>query len=202
MTAHIHDCIRCDYCSDVCPEQLQPQQLYTFSRFLQHEQALQFDLLQCTECGACESVCPSRLPLLAYFREEKLALHDLEQSDAEAAHWQTRFERHQARGQRDAIAQQERKLQKLQAKTEALAAGESISRQVSDTRVDDNADATPVAAKTPAQIQADIAAAVARTRARKAALQQESSNQKSAAADNNNSQDASSPDATSRKTDS
>lgn len=169
MSNAVRDCIRCDFCAPVCPEHLQPQQLYAFSRFRQHEQALQFDLLQCSECGACETVCPSRLPLLDFFRAEKLALHVQEQADAEAAHWQQRFERHQARSQQEAIAQQERKLQKLKVKSSELAAGKTISKSVAHA---DSA-TTPVAAKTPQQIQADIAAAVARTRARKAALQQQ-----------------------------
>ncbi|MEX2333549.1 MAG: hypothetical protein WD600_04770, partial [Pseudohongiella sp.] len=88
-------------------------------------------------------------------------------TDADSAHWQQRFERHQARSQHDALALQERKLQKLQSKTKALADGESVSRH---DPAKTNA-ATSVAGKTQAQIQAEIAAAVARTRARKAALQ-------------------------------
>jgi electron transport complex protein RnfC len=167
MTTPVHDCIRCDFCATVCPQQLQPQQLYAFSRYQQHEQAKAFDLLQCTECGACESVCPSHLPLLDFFRDEKLAILAQERADAQASHWQQRFERHQARSHHDALAQQERKLKKLQAKTKDLAEGKTISRHRQPA-----ADAaTLVAAKTPQQIQTEIAAAVARTRARKAALQ-------------------------------
>tara|TARA_R100001039_G_C1844968_1_gene105328 strand:+ start:259 stop:783 length:525 start_codon:yes stop_codon:yes gene_type:complete len=162
-------CIRCDFCVPVCPEALQPQQLYAFSRFQQHDQARRFDLAQCTECGACEAACPSRLPLVAIFHDEKLALQAQQQADAEAAHWQQRFERHQARQTHDALAQQERKLRKLQAKTQALAEGKPVSRPVSANTE------TPIAAKSPAQIQAEIAAAVERTRARKAALQNDKS---------------------------
>lgn len=163
-------CIRCDFCVPVCPEQLQPQQLYAFSRFQEHELAQQFDVIQCTECGACEAVCPSELPLVAIFHEEKLTLQAQQQSDEEAAHWQQRFERHQARSTLNALAQQERKLKKLQTKSRELAEGKSISRPVTQD------DATPpLATKTPAQIQAEIAAAVARTRVRKAALHNDDS---------------------------
>lgn len=169
MNNPVRDCIRCDFCAPVCPEHLQPQQLYAFSRFGQHELARQYDLLQCSECGACETVCPSGLPLLDFFRAEKSALNEQEQADAEAAHWQQRFERHQVRSQQEAIAQQERKLEKLRVKSSELAAGQAISKTVDQA----NAATVPVAAKTPQQIQADIAAAVARTRARKAALQQQ-----------------------------
>lgn len=169
MSNPVRDCIRCDFCAAVCPEQLQPQQLYAFSRFQQHEQARQFDLMQCSECGACETVCPSHLPLLDLFRTEKAELHGQELADAEASHWQQRFQRHQARNQLEAVAQQERKLQKLQAKGSDLAAGKVISRPVRQAQ----AGAASVTAKTPAQIQAEIAAAVARTRARKAALQKQ-----------------------------
>lgn len=175
MNNPVRDCIRCDFCAPVCPEQLQPQQLYAFSRFGQHEQAMQFDLLQCSECGACETACPSHLPLLDFFRAEKLALHVQEQADAEAAHWQQRFERHQARNQQELIAQQERKLQKLQTKNSELAAGKTISKSVGQT----GSATSPIAAKTSEQMQADIAAAVARTRARKAALQKQNATKES-----------------------
>lgn len=170
MSLPSHDCIRCDFCTEVCPEQLQPQQLYAFSRSQQHEQARHFDLLQCTECGNCEAVCPSHLPLLDSFRTEKQALQAQEQADAEAAHWQQRFERHQARVRDDAITQQARKLKKLQAKTRDLAEGKPVSKLTQPA----DATSAPLAAKTPAQIQTEIAAAVARTRARKAALEQDS----------------------------
>jgi electron transport complex protein RnfC len=154
----------------VCPAQLQPQQLYAFSRFQEHDLAQQFDLAKCTECGACEAICPSGLPLVAIFREEKLNLLNQEQADQEAAHWQQRFERHQARTTDTLLAQQERKLKKLQSKTRELAEGRQITRSPVQTD-----GASPVAGKTPAQIQADIAAAVERTRARKAALQNDDS---------------------------
>lgn len=167
MSKADRSCIRCDFCVPVCPELLQPQQLYAFSRFQQHDQAQQFDLAQCTECGACEAVCPSELPLVATFHNEKLALQAQAQADAEAAHWQQRFERHQARSTDIALAQQERKLKKLQAKTRQLAEGKAVSRTAADDP------AAPIAAKSAAQIQAEIAAAVERTRARKAALQRD-----------------------------
>ncbi len=159
-------CIRCDFCVPVCPEQLQPQQLYAFSRAREHEQAQRFDLVQCTECGACEAVCPSELPLLAIFQSEKRALEAQEQADAEAAQWKQRFARHQLRITQNALAQQERKLEKLQSKARDLAEGKRISKPaVAEDPV------AAMATKTPAQIQAEIAAAVERTRARKAALQ-------------------------------
>lgn len=166
MKSPARACIRCDFCVPVCPENLLPQQLYAFSRFHLHQQAQQFGLADCTECGACEAVCPSKLPLVDIFHEEKLLVHAQQQADAEAAHWQSRFERHQARSKLDALAHQERKLKKLQAKTRDLADGIPISKPAPDQNTE-----TPVHNKSPAQIQADIAAAVARTRARKAALQ-------------------------------
>jgi electron transport complex protein RnfC len=170
VTKLVHPCIRCDFCAPVCPEQLQPQQLYAFSRFQEHDLAQQFNLAQCTECGACETVCPSELPLVAIFREEKLNLLRQEQADQEAAQWQQRFERHQARTTDNLLAQQERKLKKLQNKSRELAEGRQITRPAVQTD-----SASPVAGKTPAQIQADIAAAVERARARKAALQNDDS---------------------------
>ncbi|QIQ42158.1 MAG: electron transport complex subunit RsxC [Buchnera aphidicola (Microlophium carnosum)] len=67
-------CIRCSYCSHVCPVNLLPQQLYWYSKTNNHEQTKKHYILDCIECKACEKVCPSHIPLVKYFKKEKTIL--------------------------------------------------------------------------------------------------------------------------------
>ncbi|MCP4471459.1 MAG: electron transport complex subunit RsxC [Gammaproteobacteria bacterium] len=67
-----HDeCIRCGKCTEVCPAQLLPQQLYWHARAGAFERAQEFHLLDCIECGCCSAVCPSGIPLVQYYRAAK-----------------------------------------------------------------------------------------------------------------------------------
>lgn len=63
-----YECIRCSYCSQVCPVNLLPQQLYWYSRNKNNEQIKKHHILDCIECKACEKVCPSHIPLVKYFK--------------------------------------------------------------------------------------------------------------------------------------
>lgn len=64
-------CIRCGECSQVCPANLLPQQLYWYSKSKNYVEAERFNLSACIECGACDYVCPSHIPLVQYFRHAK-----------------------------------------------------------------------------------------------------------------------------------
>ncbi len=64
-------CIRCARCAEVCPVNLQPQELYWFARADNFEKARSYDLFDCIECGCCSYVCPSRIPLVQYYRYAK-----------------------------------------------------------------------------------------------------------------------------------
>lgn len=161
------DCIRCDFCASVCPVKLQPQTLYFAARHERHEASMESGLFDCIECGACAVVCPSHIPLVDYYREEKSIIR-AENDSGQQKYWQSLFEKHQQRLTVTAMDQQQRKLDKLQHKLDAIAAGESLSKAPLP-------DATaPSAAKSAEQIKQEIAAAVARTRARKAELQNKS----------------------------
>ncbi|AHG60255.1 Rnfc [Buchnera aphidicola str. G002 (Myzus persicae)] len=71
-------CIRCGYCSTVCPVNLLPQQLYLYSKNGHHEKSKRYDILDCIECKACEKVCPSSIPLVNYFKMEKNIIKNIE----------------------------------------------------------------------------------------------------------------------------
>ena len=67
-----HDeCIRCGKCTEVCPAQLLPQQLYWHARARNYERTQEFHLFDCIECGCCSAVCPSQIPLVQYYRAAK-----------------------------------------------------------------------------------------------------------------------------------
>ncbi|NOS98501.1 MAG: electron transport complex subunit RsxC, partial [Methylotenera sp.] len=64
-------CIRCARCADACPVNLQPQELYWFSKSDNFEKARDYNLFDCIECGCCTYVCPSDIPLVQYYRYAK-----------------------------------------------------------------------------------------------------------------------------------
>lgn len=64
-------CIRCTRCAEACPVNLQPQELYWFSRAQNLEKAREYDIFDCIECGCCTYVCPSNIPLVQYYRFAK-----------------------------------------------------------------------------------------------------------------------------------
>ncbi|XBC40854.1 MAG: electron transport complex subunit RsxC [Buchnera aphidicola (Nurudea yanoniella)] len=69
-------CIRCTACSSACPMFLFPEQLYFYSKSFDHLKSQEYNINECIECGICEQVCPSNIPLLTYFRKEKLKLKE------------------------------------------------------------------------------------------------------------------------------
>lgn len=66
-----HQCIRCGYCSELCPVSLLPQQLYWYSKANDHKKTKEYYISDCIECSICEKVCPSNIPLVQYFKNEK-----------------------------------------------------------------------------------------------------------------------------------
>lgn len=64
-------CIRCARCADACPVNLQPQDLYWFSKAQNLEKAKEYKIFDCIECGCCSYVCPSNIPLVQYYRFAK-----------------------------------------------------------------------------------------------------------------------------------
>ena len=64
-------CIRCSKCTDVCPADLLPQQLFWHSHSGDLDAAQDYHLFDCIECGCCAYVCPSHIPLVQYYRHTK-----------------------------------------------------------------------------------------------------------------------------------
>lgn len=90
-------CIRCGYCEQACPAQLQPQRLLASIRNEERQDTVKLGLDDCIECGACAVVCPSRIPLVSYFRAGKEIHNEDHSAQRQSRHWQERFQFHQYR---------------------------------------------------------------------------------------------------------
>ena len=126
-------CIRCGMCTEACPAQLLPQQLYWFAKSSNLEQAETHNIADCIECGACSFVCPSNIPLVQYYRfakgEIKQANADKQKSDRAKVRFETRLarlDREQAEKEAKRAARSEAAAKK-QAEKKAAALSEPTS---------------------------------------------------------------------------
>ena len=87
-------CIRCTRCADVCPAELQPQELFWFAKAKDFGKTQEYSLFDCIECGACAYVCPSQIPLVQYYR---FAKSEIWQREREAQAADVARERHEYR---------------------------------------------------------------------------------------------------------
>lgn len=136
-------CIRCAECVTVCPVSLLPQQLYWYAHTRDFDRIQDYNLFDCIECGCCAQVCPSHIPLVQYYRFAKTEIWGLER------------ERH-----RSDIARQrhEFRLERLEHEKKALEERRAKARKALDKK--------PKAGDADAK-QEEIAAALARVKARK-----------------------------------
>lgn len=116
-------CIRCTRCADVCPAELQPQDLYWFAKAKEFGKAQDYHLFDCIECGACSYVCPSHIPLVQYYRFAKSEIWARE-NEKKAA--DTARDRHDYRQYRIEREKQE-KAEKLAAKEKAALAAKAAA---------------------------------------------------------------------------
>jgi electron transport complex protein RnfC len=93
-------CIRCGKCTEVCPADLLPQQLYWYARSNNHDTAQDFGLFDCIECGCCAHVCPSHIPLVQYYRHAKTLIWAQEKQRKASDIARERHEARQARLER------------------------------------------------------------------------------------------------------
>ena len=86
------ECIRCSKCTDVCPAQLLPQQLYWHARAKAYDKAEEYNLFDCIECGCCSAACPSQIPLVQYYRAAKSEIRAAHQAQFKSDRARIRFE--------------------------------------------------------------------------------------------------------------
>lgn len=94
---HIHSCIRCGACSDVCPVDLLPQQLNTYCLSENTEKAKAFRLSECIECACCDIVCPSNIPLTQTFRFAKGLMREQDRLSRLASQAEGRYKQRELR---------------------------------------------------------------------------------------------------------
>jgi electron transport complex protein RnfC len=108
-------CIRCGKCTEVCPADLLPQQLYWHARSGNHDAAQDYHLFDCIECGCCAYVCPSHIPLVQYYRHAKTEIWGQEKQKKAADIARRRHEARLARLERIKRERAERMARKKQA---------------------------------------------------------------------------------------
>ena len=112
-------CIRCGACAQACPHELQPFEMYWFSRARNFGKAQEYQLFDCIECGCCSYVCPSHIPLVQYFRFAKSEIWAREQEKNQADSAKARYEFRLEREEREKAEKAERLARAAAAKAAA-----------------------------------------------------------------------------------
>ena len=147
-------CIRCGSCATACPQELQPFELYWWSRASKFEQLEKYKLFDCIECGCCDYVCPSHIPLVNYFRFSKseIQAEQREKQMADAAC--ERFEFREARAEREKREKAER-LAKANAARKAAEA--TVAKPETESGTINTEDGVPDLSTHPTQASTPIA---------------------------------------------
>lgn len=173
-------CIRCGSCAEACPHELQPFEMYWFSRAKNFGKTQEYHIFDCIECGCCSFVCPSRIPLVQYFRFAKSEIWAREREKKAADTAKTRFEFKQLREEREK-AEKAEKLAKAAAAQAAKKAAEAAAAAAGTESAGTEQAASVPSTEAPAQAvavdaekeakKAAIAAAMARAKAQREAVQ-------------------------------
>lgn len=163
-------CIRCGACTRACPAELQPHELYWFSRAKNFGKAQEYGIFDCIECGCCAYVCPSNIRLVDYYRFAKSSMRTLEREKAMADAARQRFEFRNEREEREKAE----KAARLAAKTAAgrlAAEGAGAAKPAAPAaQLPASPEEKPLAPLDERK-KALIAAAIQRTQAQKAGVQ-------------------------------
>lgn len=151
-------CIRCGACAQACPHELQPFELYWFSRARNFGKTQEYNLFDCIECGCCSYVCPSHIPLVQYFRFAKSEIWARERDKSLADAAKARFEFRNERDEREKAEKAERLAK--------AAAAKAAEKKVAPAEAPVEAPVDAEAAK-----KAAIAAAMERARAQRESVQ-------------------------------
>lgn len=163
-------CIRCGACTRACPAELQPHELYWFSRAKNFGKAQEYGIFDCIECGCCAYVCPSNIRLVDYYRFAKTSMRALEREKTASDAARQRFEFRNQREEREKAEKAARLAAKTAAARQAIAGAEKPAAAVP-------APAQTAEESAPALPQLDeakkalIAAAIARAQAQKEGVQ-------------------------------
>ena len=166
-------CIRCGECAHVCPVELLPQQLLWYAKGQDHQKLDEYNLSSCIECGACAFVCPSNIPLVEYYRIAKAEIKSAEQQAEKTETARIRFENRQARLEQAKLERQakhkEAAAKRIQELKEQNGGEDLIAAALARTKAKKAATADNTETKPGESKNAAVAAAVARAKAKKAA---------------------------------
>ncbi len=151
-------CIRCGACAEACPHELQPFEMYWFSRAKNFGKTQEYNIFDCIECGCCSYVCPSRIPLVQYFRFAKSEIWSRERDKNMADAAKARFELRNERDEREKAEKAERLAKAAAKAAEKKAAEVASASPSSDPAVPDTTSNAETAKK------AAITAAIERAR--------------------------------------
>ena len=153
-------CIRCGECAKACPADLQPFELYWFSKAKIFGKAQEYNLFDCIECGCCAFVCPSGIPLVDYYRFAKSEIWARERDKSSADDARERYEFRLFREERE-----------KQEKAAKLAAKAAATREKLAAAKDGDGATVPAQPESPAADakKALIAAAMEKAKAQRAA---------------------------------
>jgi electron transport complex protein RnfC len=70
-----YSCIRCGWCIDDCPVEIDPVHLLQLAESGQYQLAGEIGAESCVECGICSYICPSHLRIMEHIRMIKRKLH-------------------------------------------------------------------------------------------------------------------------------
>ncbi|MEX0965457.1 MAG: electron transport complex subunit RsxC [Pseudohongiellaceae bacterium] len=157
MPAEERACIRCGFCADVCPVRLLPQQLLAFSKSSDTDALVEHGLFDCIECGACDYVCPSHIALVSTYKDSKACIEARQQEVDRSAYWQQRFQYRQYRLKKD-------KDQSLARKSANKTPAPKLEKKATPAPLPNGQDFF-----SKEKASAEIAAAVARVKARREA---------------------------------
>jgi electron transport complex protein RnfC len=74
--SNVYPCIQCGNCVSVCPMNLLPTRLSSYSETAKLAESEELGILNCIECGSCSFVCPSNIPLVQWIRVGKLQVSE------------------------------------------------------------------------------------------------------------------------------
>jgi electron transport complex protein RnfC len=137
-------CIRCGLCTEACPAELLPQQLYWFSKAGELEKAEQHNIFDCIECGACSYVCPSQIPLVQYYRYAKGEIKEERAAQEKSNRSKVRFEARQDRLDREAAEKEAKRQARAAAAEKAQAAKKAAAAKAALEEASAGSSATDV----------------------------------------------------------